>query len=73
MIASSDMVAVDVVGTRVLGFDPEKILHIKYAAEKGLGTDKMSEIEISGKKIEEVEMRCNAMLNQKELMLPPIA
>ncbi len=72
MIASSNMVAVDVVGTRVLGFDPDRILHIKWAAEKGLGTAKMSEIEIRGKKISEVEMRCNAMINQKDLMLPPI-
>ncbi|MEM2112135.1 MAG: DUF362 domain-containing protein, partial [Candidatus Bathyarchaeia archaeon] len=72
ILASLDMVAVDVVGTRVLGFDPEKIIHIQWAGEKGLGVAKLSDIEIKGRKIEEVEMRCNAMKSQKELMLPPI-
>ena len=73
IVAADGVVAVDVVGTKVMGFDPDRILHIKWAAEKGLGTAKMSEIEIRGKKISEVEMRCNAMINQKDLMLPPIA
>ncbi len=72
MIASQDIVAVDAVGTRVLGFNPDKIVHIQWAAQKGLGTSNLSDIEICGRRIEDVEMRTNAMESQIDLMLPPL-
>ncbi len=59
VIAGEDIVAVDAVGTRVMGFDPKKILHIGYAEEKGLGKAELSEIRIIGGKMKDLETRCN--------------
>ena len=70
VIASTDMVAADAVATRIIGLDPKKILHIKWAVQRKLGTADLSKIEIRGKKIEEVEMRCVPMYRQKSVMLP---
>ncbi len=72
VIASTDVVAGDAVATRIMGLNPEKILHIKYAAQRKLGTSDLSKIEVRGNKIEEVEMRCIPMYRQKSVMLPPI-
>lgn len=72
VIASTDMVAVDAVATRIMGLNPEKILHIKFAAQRKLGTADLPKIEIRGKKIEEVEMRCIPMYRQRAVMLPPL-
>ncbi len=69
VIASTDMVAADAVATRVMGLDPAKILHIKWAAQRKLGVADLSRIEVRGKKIEEVEMRCVPMYRQKNVML----
>jgi len=37
IIAGSDIVAVDALGTKLLGLNPEDIGHIRLAAEAGLG------------------------------------
>jgi uncharacterized protein (DUF362 family) len=57
--ASYDIVAIDAAATRVMGFDPEKILHIKMAEEVGLGTADLSKLTILGDPIEDVAIRCN--------------
>lgn len=69
MLASFDPVALDAVASRIVGLNPEKILHIKFAAEKGLGVLNLSNIEIKGMAIEDIQIRCNPLLMQKELML----
>jgi uncharacterized protein (DUF362 family) len=71
MLASYDMVAVDSVGTRVMGLDPRRIFHIYLAEEKGLGTLDLDRIEVVGSKIGDVEMRCSPEYNQRGTMLPP--
>ncbi len=38
VIAGRDVVATDIVGTTVMGFDPKTIPHIRKAVERGLGT-----------------------------------
>jgi uncharacterized protein (DUF362 family) len=69
MLASLDMVAIDSVGARILGFDPERILHIKWASDQGLGVLDLDRIEIFGEEIKNVEVRSNPLYLQKEVML----
>jgi len=69
MIASSDMVAADAVGTRVLGIDPSKIIHVTWAAKRGVGEADLDRIEVVGEPIERVQMRCNPLHTQKETVL----
>jgi len=38
VIASTDVVAADATGSRIMGFNPERIDHIRWADESGLGT-----------------------------------
>jgi len=64
IIASHDIVATDAVCSRIFGFNPEKILHIKWAADKGIGNCDLSQIDVLGQKIEDVEIRCNPLASQ---------
>jgi len=57
MIASGDIVAADSVGTRVMGYRPETILHIAEAAKRGLGN--LDDIEVKGEPIEQVARKFN--------------
>ena len=52
IIAGKDVVATDATGSRVMGFDPHKIKHIRRANEKGLGN--IDNINILGEKLESV-------------------
>ncbi len=54
MLASSDSVAIDAVAAKMMGFDPMTIPYIRMATEDGLGTGIMSEIEIVGEDISNV-------------------
>lgn len=54
MIGGTDVIAVDMVGARVLGFDPEAVEHIRLAADrraekKGRQRLQFADIEINGK------------------------
>ena len=53
-IAGTDIVAVDAVGTAVMGFDPLQIEHIRYAQERGLGIADLSRVDLVGLFIDEV-------------------
>lgn len=70
VVAGYDVVAVDAVGARIMGIDPEKVVHIKYAQEVGLGTLNPAEIQVVGSGIDEVRVPCNPLERQKETMLP---
>lgn len=52
IIAGKDVVATDATASRVMGFDPLEIAHIRRAYEKGLGN--IDNIEILGSKLENV-------------------
>ncbi|MFX1502408.1 MAG: DUF362 domain-containing protein [Promethearchaeota archaeon] len=54
IIAGVDPVAVDRVGSAVMGFGIDKIKYLKYGEQKGLGTANLNEIEIVGNSINEV-------------------
>ena len=54
ILASNDVVAVDTVGSAVMGFKLEEVLHLVLAGKDGLGVNNLDEIEILGEKIEDV-------------------
>jgi uncharacterized protein (DUF362 family) len=46
--ASTDALAADVVGARLMGFDPDEVGYLHYCKQLGLGTGDLSAIEIVG-------------------------
>ncbi|MFX1555227.1 MAG: DUF362 domain-containing protein, partial [Promethearchaeota archaeon] len=54
IIAGEDPVAVDRVGSAIIGYGPEKVKYLIYAEKKKLGTANLNEISIIGKQINEV-------------------
>ena len=57
IIAGQDMVAVDTVGTTIMGIDLEKVKYLQLAEERGLGVSNLKEIEVLGEKIEKVKRK----------------
>ncbi len=55
VIAGTDPVAVDAVGSAVMGIATEKVKHLRLAEEKGLGTCCLEKIEVLGEPIEKVK------------------
>ncbi|MEM2129565.1 MAG: DUF362 domain-containing protein [Candidatus Bathyarchaeia archaeon] len=54
IIVGKDPVATDTVASTIMGFDARKIPTLALAAQKGLGTNKLDEIEVKGKTVKEV-------------------
>ncbi len=54
IIAGEDPVAIDRVGSAIIGYNPDKVKYLKYAEEKGLGTANLENIEIIGESIDDV-------------------
>jgi uncharacterized protein (DUF362 family) len=52
-IASSDFIAADCVAARVMGFDPEDVGYLHYAASGGLGNGGLDKIEVLGARLED--------------------
>jgi uncharacterized protein (DUF362 family) len=52
IIAGKDVVATDSTASRVMGFEPMEIAHIRRAYEKGLGN--IEDIEVLGSKVDDV-------------------
>lgn len=48
LLASSDQVAIDAVAAKIMGFDPMSMAFIRSAAERGLGSGELSDIDIVG-------------------------
>jgi uncharacterized protein (DUF362 family) len=57
IIAGTDYVAVDTVGSAVMGYSTNECKYLQYGAEKGLGTCDLSEIDIVGASIEDVKRK----------------
>jgi uncharacterized protein (DUF362 family) len=55
VIAGLDPVAVDTVGTMVMGINVDNIKHLKLAAKKELGTCNLEQIRILGEPLEKVK------------------
>ena len=54
ILASGDMVAIDAISARLMGFDPLSIPFIRLAHERGLGCGDPREIEVVGEDISEI-------------------
>jgi hypothetical protein len=63
IIASGDMVAIDAVASKIMGFDPMEIKFIRLAHEKGLGCGDLNEIEIVGDDISNINLKFKAFDN----------
>ncbi len=57
ILASGDMVAIDAVAAKMMGFDPLSIKFIRLAHERGLGCGDVREIDIAGEDISNVNLR----------------
>ena len=57
ILASADAVALDAIVTKVIGLDPEQIETTKNAAERGLGTAQIEEIEILGERMQDIAVK----------------
>ena len=56
ILASGDMVAIDAVAAKMMGFDPLSIKFIRLAHERGLGCGDVREIDIAGEDISGVNL-----------------
>jgi len=54
ILASADSVAIDAVAAKLMGFDPMSIPYLRMCHERGLGVAEISEIEIKGEDISEI-------------------
>ena len=53
VIAGPDALAVDIVGTSVMGIDPNQVMHLQYIAKQEGRTINLNQIEIVGEPLEE--------------------
>jgi len=60
ILASGDMVAIDAVAAKMMGFDPLSIRFIRLAHERGLGCGDVNEIDIVGEDISDVNFHFHA-------------
>ncbi|MFW6140114.1 MAG: DUF362 domain-containing protein [Acidobacteriota bacterium] len=54
ILASGDSVAIDAVAAKMMGFEPMEIPYIRMCHERGLGVGRISEIEVIGEDISEI-------------------
>jgi uncharacterized repeat protein (TIGR01451 family) len=54
ILAGQDAVAVDTVGTLVMGYDPTTIPYLNWADEAGLGTSNPAQITVRGRRVSQV-------------------
>lgn len=52
-VASSDFVAADSIGARIMGFDPDEVGYLHYAIADGLGEGSLKRIRILGERLED--------------------
>ncbi|MEM4920800.1 MAG: DUF362 domain-containing protein [Candidatus Nezhaarchaeales archaeon] len=69
IVASTDPVAADAVGSMIMGIDPKEVKHLVLAERKGLGTLRLEEIEIVGEPVEKVARKFRRSLLSKFLSL----
>jgi len=67
ILAGTDVVAVDSVGSAVMGFAPEEIEHLMLAGNDGLGVNNLQKIEVLGEQIEDVAQPFKRPFNNNSL------
>ena len=63
ILASADQVAIDAVAAHMMGFDPMSLKFIRLAHERGLGCGDISQIEVVGEDISQVNWRFSGTEN----------
>ena len=63
ILASNDQVAIDAVAAKMMGFDPMSIKFIRLAHERGLGCGDLSQINIVGEDISQVNWQFTGVEN----------
>jgi uncharacterized protein (DUF362 family) len=63
LLASADQVAIDAVSAHMMGFDPMSIKFIRLAHERGLGCGDLSQIEVVGEDIRDVDWQFSGAEN----------
>jgi uncharacterized protein (DUF362 family) len=61
ILASADMVAIDAVAAKMMGFNPLSIKFIRLAHERGLGCGDVREIEVAGEDISSVNFHFDGL------------
>lgn len=54
IMAGRDLVALDAVAGRIMGFEPEEVLITKWGAERGLGAMELDEMDLAGESWEKI-------------------
>ena len=67
VIAGMDMVAVDAVGSAVMGVDPSKVGHIQLAGRRGLGVSALKKIDVLGEPIGAVRREFSREFSEEKL------
>jgi uncharacterized protein (DUF362 family) len=67
VIAGKDPVAVDAVGSAVMGVNPAEVKHLVLAERKGLGTCDLNKIEVLGEPVEKVQRKFRRSISSKIL------
>lgn len=67
VIAGTDPVAVDAVGSAVMGVNPAEVKHLVLAERKGLGTCDLNKIEVLGEPVEKVKRKFRRSITSKIL------
>ena len=57
IIASSDIVAVDAIGSAVIGIDPKTVRTIRLGKEAGLGEDDITRLDIYGEELKHLKIK----------------
>jgi uncharacterized protein (DUF362 family) len=71
-LASRDLVAVDTVGLAVMGIDPFVCNHVRHGAERGLGQNDLSRIEVVGETIEDVRVKFREPTRTLDVFAPQV-
>jgi uncharacterized protein (DUF362 family) len=64
LIVSSDIVAVDTVGSAIMGIDPFQVDTIKLGGAAGLGQNNLAEMEIAGEEIKRIRFKTESPKEQ---------
>lgn len=69
VMAGSDLVAVDAVASLTMGFEPERLLLLRKAADRGLGTMSAGDIRVVGERVEDVRRRFLRMEEDRRVQI----
>ncbi len=71
LLASTDGVALDVVGAAIMGFDPEEIDTTRIASERGLGVGRLQQIQLLGAQLDSLRLPDFVLPSNRLIKLVP--